>query len=78
MTSSEVVHHYGCMKYHYVSDILTSVSLNARRAFCVVESLLSIIIAPRCLDIVWNITTYNRAEIRLLSFGVQSDNCTGE
>lgn len=78
MASSPVTHCYGCIKYPYTPEILTSGSLKGRRVFHVFEGMRSFtiitqkialschIISPCILT--WNITTHNISEIRICSF----------
>lgn len=78
MASSPVTHCYGCIKYPYAPEILTSGSLKGKRVFHVFEGMRSFtiitqkialschIISPCILT--WNITTHNISEIRIFSF----------
>lgn len=86
MASSPVTHCYGCIKYPYVPEILTSGSLKGRRAFHVFESMWSFTIITRKIALschmislcilTWNITTHNISQY--IFFSVQLDSCTNE
>lgn len=88
MASSPVTHCYGCIKYSYAPEILTSGSLNGKRAFHVFGGVRSFTIITQKIALschiiswcilTWNITIHNASEIRIFSFFVQLDSCSNE